>query len=80
MVVLVAPVLMLAAPAATTPPVGCASVLAPNVSITDTASACKAKRVPMPAAFTPEEVFLPALLAFSDTATKVPVLSFQRER
>src|SRR5450756_2458230 len=73
MTVLPAPVLMLAAPAATTPPAGSAYTFAPNDSATEIARACRVRRAPTPVALVPEETFLPALLAFSDTATKVPV-------
>src|SRR5450830_1157622 len=74
MVVLPATVLMLAPPAATTPPKG---------SATEMAKACRAKHTFSPVPPVPwlqDEVFLPALLAFSETATKVPVVSFQMDR
>ena len=79
MVVDPAPVLMLAAPPATTPPAGNAYTLAPQDSNTDRVSAFKAKPW-LPSVAVRDEVCLPALLVFSETATKVPVLSFQIDR
>jgi hypothetical protein len=80
MVVLPAAVLMLAVPAATTPPAGPAKAMPPKDRATEMARACRAKPAPEPVALLQDDVFLPALLAFSDTATKVPVLSFQMDR
>src|SRR5450830_1858489 len=83
MVVLPATVLMLAPPAATTPPTGSAKALPPKDRATEMAKACSAKHTLAPVPPVPwlqDEVFLPALLAFSETATKVPVVSFQMDR
>jgi hypothetical protein len=71
---------MLAAPAATTPPMGSAWALAAKAIATTKLSFCKAKRTPVPVAVLPTETFLPWLVAFSGTATNVPVVSFQSER
>jgi hypothetical protein len=80
MVVLPAPVRMLAAPAATVPCDGRARTFAPNDNAMETASACNTKCAPGAPVLGPADVFLPALLAFSDTATNVPVVSFQMDR
>ncbi len=69
--------LILAAPAATTPPWGKAAACGPKPMAKASASALSA---PPAAVLVQEEVFLPPLWAFSATATKVPVVSFQRER
>ena len=70
---------MLALPADTTPPVGWASAPALQAIIRETARIFRPKRVWPPAAVQ-DEIFLPALRVFSETATKVPVWSFQIER
>ncbi|OIQ73323.1 hypothetical protein GALL_450400 [mine drainage metagenome] len=80
MVVLAAPALMLALPAATTPPTGKACTWAANDRATDPARVCKATRKPAPLAVRAQETFLPWLVVFSETATKVPVSSFQSDR
>src|SRR5450830_1517311 len=66
MVVLPAAVLMLAPPAATTPPAGPAKALPPKARATEMASACRVKPVPAPVALLQDDVFLPALFAFSE--------------
>ena len=71
---------MVALPAVTTPPVGWAWTPAPQASISETARIFRLKLAWPPAAEVQDEVFLPALRVFSETATKVPVWSFQMER
>ena len=71
---------MVALPADTTPPTGCAWTPAPQASIRETASTFSLKLASPPAAEVPDDIFLPALRVFSETATKVPVWSFQMER
>jgi hypothetical protein len=77
--VVVAPLLeILAPPAATTPPAGKAWAGAPNPSIRQADRALMAKDAAR-ARLAVREDFLPAPETFSETATKVPVLSFQTE-
>ncbi len=71
---------MLALPAETTPPAGSARTLAPQAIIRETARIFRPKPAWAPAPAVQEEIFLPALRVFSETATKVPVWSFQMER
>jgi hypothetical protein len=80
MVVVPAPVPMVAVPAATTPPSGRAWALMPKAMAKDSARVPRPRRAPPQAALRRDEVFLPALVAFSGAATKVPVLSFQIDR
>jgi hypothetical protein len=71
---------MVALPADTTPPAGWANTLAPQAIIRETARMFSPKRAWPPAAVVQEDALLPALRVFSETATKVPVWSFQMER
>jgi hypothetical protein len=80
MMVLPAPVLMVAAPAVTAPPEGSANALPAIDTIMAAARVFNFERVSAPEALLHEEVFLPALLAFSETATKVALASFQMDR
>src|SRR6185503_4486816 len=77
-VVVPAPPAMLALPAETVPPVGRAWIFEPNASITEIASAFRAKREFPATAVAPGADVL--LLLISEAATKVPVLSFQIDR
>ena len=71
---------MVALPADTTPPTGWAWALAQQASIRDTARIFSLELASPRAAEVQDEIFLPALRVFSETATKVPVWSFRMER
>ncbi len=67
---------MVALPADTTPPTGWACTPAPQAIIKETARIFRLKLPPAPAAAAAavhDDIFLPALRVFSETATKVPV-------
>ena len=60
--------------------VGWAWTPAPQAIIRETARIFRLKQAWPPAAEVQDDIFLPALRVFSETATKVPVWSFQMER
>ncbi len=81
MTILLVPVLIVAAPAVTTPPVGdWAPALAAHAIATASASILIEARTWPGGVPAQEELGLPALAVCSDTATKVPVWSFQMDR
>ena len=71
---------IVAEPAATTPPAGWACAPAPQAIIRQTARVLSEKLTRPPAEAAQDEMRLPALRVFSETATKVFVCSFQMER
>jgi hypothetical protein len=71
---------MPATPAVTTPPNGCAWTDAPNNIANEIARVFSGKHPLALEAVVQDECLFPALLVFSETAVKVPVLSFQSDR
>ena len=71
---------IVALPADTTPPTGWAWMPAPQAISREKARIFSLKLPSPPQAEVQDEMFLPALLVFSDTATKVLVWSFQIDR
>ena len=79
MVVVLAPLLMVAPPAVTTPPVGCCACAAgAKASASALTRAVRAKRAT--ALAEPDDAPLPAPFACSETATKVPACAFHIDR